>query len=487
MKKLRINKKINETFTSYESRNVNLASIETFTSYESRNVNLASILNQINVFNTNVKTPKSRLNLVYNFGEYVDVMICFVKLSESKFKTSKGFSALTKKRHFSQEEWKHLDRLENTNIKLSLNHGNNNNNALFLVNCNEEAELNFCFILKTLNDWSNKNYPLIVGVDAFNDFFEMPATDLLSVVLEVDSLRFVFAYRGYCDIKFLNIPNPATCADRLPETPLGVFPGNSKLEIYLNAMIELRYIVSSTDIENSKIYKQVLSSITQSNIAGSNGEILNVLKKAKLSKAQEIIVVGDSQQLPYIERSSLETKWHKISGFCEPYAYLSTTRRCPVDVCYAISSHYHIIATLNNRITSILPTYRLGEQHFIFSETLFLTFTQEEKQRVAEALNWGKNSWKGWKLHTIHEAQGLTSKNVVLIRIDYNNKEIYNSMQHAIVALSRHTNTFRYLTTSIEKDAVDKLIDKIKTTNETELQKWNKERICKLKNELNHG
>lgn len=39
---------------------------------------------------------------------------------------------------------------------------------------------------------------------------------------------------------------------------------------------------------------------------------------AKLSSAREIIVVGDSKQIPYIELSPIKIKWGEMSDFCHP-------------------------------------------------------------------------------------------------------------------------------------------------------------------------
>lgn len=63
-----------------------------------------------------------------------------------------------------------------------------------------------------------------------------------------------------------------------------------------------------------------------------------------------------------------------------------------------------------------------------------------------------------------HEGQGLTSKHVALVRIDKKFRTILESLPHAIVVLTIHTETLKFLTTG-DKDLVRKLL--IRATNET--------------------
>lgn len=615
-------------------------------SIKPNSITVNSILEKIVSFYATTNTDKSKISLVYNFGERVDIMISFAKIRNS-IKISKGLSSLKNKKYLSLEEWNHLDMLsDSNNIRVSSTDGNI---PIFIILNDVDTKL-FHDLLNRINDWSESNYPLVIGIDSFNNlsetYFDIPATELLSTVIKARNLKFVFYYRGYCGINFLNIPELSDSPG--VEHPVGYFEGKNKQEAYLNSMIELRTLLQNTDNENAKIYKNILLGITHKNISISgveltsvmnsnvniydnllkrflfktnakyrmgycleqggtyvefqedtlkfstneryvlvtrnttlmlNSELIKTINKvsfrecklpkikwydgvpgcgkshfivshhepgkdlvltqtragikeirdaviemygqehshrlnldyrtvgsyiinhtqhktydrvfideallmhagyigfiSKLSKASEIIVVGDSKQIPYIERSTYVTRWHKISEFCEPHTKLTVSRRCPIDICFALSKIYENITTINERVFSILPTYRNGEYHVIKPDTLILTFTQEEKHMVGDTIEWREDL----ALHTIHEAQGLTSKNVILIRINYKENDIYNSMPHAIVALSRHTETFRYLTTSLVEDTVDKLIKNLKLIDGGELEKWNKERRRRL-------
>lgn len=191
---------------------------------------------------------------------------------------------------------------------------------------------------------------------------------------------------------------------------------------------------------------------------------------AKLSGAKTICLLGDSKQIPYIERSKLSCRWSNISLLIQPNELLSVSKRCPIDVCFLLSSYYEKICTTNPICRSICPTITDGSFHHIDKKTLILTFTQSEKKALVEALL--KKAKEMPVIHTVHESQGLTSPNVLLIRIDQRPLEIYDSVPHIIVALSRHTHNFRYLTNA-SNDLTQQLITKVTCVDDTHLINWN--------------
>jgi hypothetical protein len=616
-----------------------------------KDYSLSEILSKINVMHATSDTPKSRINLVYNFGEGTDVTVSFSQRKEKNVIFSKGLSVLEKRRLYTSNEWNLLNQLDMPNVKLATT---KQFGPAFILEASENLDRDLSQFIKLVNQWAECNYPLVVGVDVFESgcfgCFDVSALNLLSLVLENSDLRFVFHYRGLCNINFLNIPS---CPSTTTECPSGFFEGKSINEKYLNSMIELRSLLEKTDHENGKLYRETLLKVsstlmeisgpaiseviskhmniydnklkifffktntkyrmgysmedggkyvkfneeqnkfdtneryvlvTRDTVLMLNGELVNKLSKinissctppnitwydgvpgcgktykiikqhvpgkdlvltqtragikeirkaiineygtaydeilykdyrtvasyiinqshdklynrvfideavlmhagyvgfvAKLSGASEVILLGDSKQIPYIERSRLEAKWHRVSDLCGRREYDTISHRCPMDVCYALSSYYPHIATNNKNSISILPTARDSEFHQLQPETLILTFTQEEKRQVGEALKWNRNT----KIHTIHEAQGLTSKRVILVRVDYRNKAIYESTPHAIVALTRHTESFRYITNG-QNDAVIALIQKVKLINKNELVKWNANRLLTERESTSH-
>jgi hypothetical protein len=617
-----------------------------------KDYSLNEILSKINVMHATSNTPKSRINLVYNFGEGTDMTISFSQNKGKNVIFSKGLSILEKRRFYTSNEWNLLNQLDMLNVKLATT---KQFGPAFILETSKNLDQYLTKFIKLVNRWAECNYPLVVGIDVFESgCFDVSALNLLSLVLENSNLRFVFHYRGICNINFLNIPSRPTPTT---EYPSGFFEGKSINEKYLNSMIELRTLLEKTDQENGKLYREILLKVssnrmeisgptiseviskhmniydnkleifvfktdtkyrmgycmesggkyvefneeqnkfdtneryvlvTQDTVLMLNGELVNKLSKinissctppnikwydgvpgcgktykiikqhvpgrdlvltqtraaikdirkaivneygtahneilyknyrtvasyvinqshnkiydrvfideavlmhagyvgfvAKLSGASEVMLFGDSKQIPYIERSRLEAKWHKISDLCSQTEYDAVSHRCPVDVCCALSSYYPHIATNNKNSISILPTAKDRVFHQLQPETLVLTFTQEEKRKVGEALKWNRNT----RIHTIHEAQGLTSKRVILVRVDYRNKAIYESTPHAIVALTRHTESFRYITNGLN-DAVIALIQRVAFIDKNELVKWNAERLLKVKgntSDLNHG
>ena len=202
---------------------------------------------------------------------------------------------------------------------------------------------------------------------------------------------------------------------------------------------------------------------------------------SQLTRAKNIFLLGDSKQISYIERSTLKTKWASINNISEPQFCQPTTRRCPIDVCYALKNQYPIISTNNEIVRSILKSKNNGEFHQISTDTIILTFTQVEKELVLKEL--AKRNSLHVPVNTIHEAQGHTSKHVVVIRMNTKPLPIYNSQPHAVVALTRHTESLIYLTNG-EKDELSMLIDRANNCDQQTLRKWHTEAQL-LANKLN--
>lgn len=162
-----------------------------------------------------------------------------------------------------------------------------------------------------------------------------------------------------------------------------------------------------------------------------------------ITGASTIILVGDEWQIPYIDRekvSNLDFGSPKL--FANVTTTLTCSRRCPVDVCFALSQFYPGIHSTNPVILS-MSTAAVSDQVLLDKpNTLFLAHTQEEKEAL-KVLGLGRLT--GSNVLSIHEAQGLTFKNVILVRFNKRRMPIYDSIEHAIVAISRHTQFFCYV------------------------------------------
>ncbi|APG77522.1 RdRp [Hubei virga-like virus 16] len=172
---------------------------------------------------------------------------------------------------------------------------------------------------------------------------------------------------------------------------------------------------------------------------------------------RRVIICGDRAQIAYFNSEGYQHQYHRFPR--EPDVRLTVTKRCPVDVCYLLSglraetgeSLYPVPITTSNPGMRSLHIYRdttaldLGDSR----DTQILTFTQLEKQEVSR-------KYSGFSVNTIGEYQGKESKNIVLIRTSTKNTAIYSDLSQMVVALSRHTNDFRYY--SIVDDDLSRLI-----------------------------
>lgn len=639
-----------------KSSQVNVKDISNFATYpqsQSKAFNLSNILENISKLNATEKTPRSRVSLVCNFGEYSDFNISFANGEGTGFVLSKGLSVVLRKKVLKSKEWSELPTVSVDDLLVK---GFLDFNTRGIVLESKDDNLSrLKHVLISINKWASLNYPVVIGIDMFTYVYgNISLLELLSIVLETNSIRYIFYYRGINYLESFNIP----CTDNVgTECPVGFLPEDSKRGGFFNSMIELRNLLQKYDNVNAEIYKEVLSSLNSFTIRTSstaisevdkhgmnifdnhlqkymwptdkeyrmgycldeggiyvpfnhnlnrfitdsryvlvtkdtqlmlNGELLSCIQSiniascempqikwvdgvpgsgktktivkqhkpghdlilcqtkasvkevrdrvkdlldatnkverlkldyrtvssfiingsdrkykrvfideailmhagyvgfiSKISGASEILLYGDSKQIPYIERSKIKVRWHHISVLSDPVPALPISMRCPVDVCYLLSRYYCGMNTTSRKVCSILPTLSNGEFYQLQSDTLVLTFTQNEKKLICNAL---KNKCKQpIQIFTIHEAQGLTAKRVVLIRINTKPLEIYNSEPHVIVALSRHTDSFIYITTG-EPDLILTMTRTIQHKNESFLRKWHQEAISSLySNLVNRG
>lgn len=180
-----------------------------------------------------------------------------------------------------------------------------------------------------------------------------------------------------------------------------------------------------------------------------------IIMASRLSGAGEIVLIGDVNQLPYIDRENLfELRYQRPNLVASISQELLCTHRNPMDVAYALrevysgiySSAAHVRSLEQRRFTdSQIPTTLLN--------TLFLVHTQEEKATLS---NQGYGRGMGSRILTIHEAQGLTYESVIAIRTR-SRTQLHDSVSHAVVAISRHTGSFIYYADDHE-DAISRFV-----------------------------
>lgn len=196
-----------------------------------------------------------------------------------------------------------------------------------------------------------------------------------------------------------------------------------------------------------------------------------IIMAARLSEAREVVLFGDVNQLPYIDRENLfEMQYHRPHQTVSIGEELSCTHRCPMDVAFALKDVYSGMYSASSRVRSLeLVGYSEAAIPKDQPNTLYLVHTQEEKGSLTTQ---GFGSGQGSRVLTIHEAQGLTSERVYIIQTNPFRLRLHESIPHAVVALSRHTNTCVYVTDHSD-DAIGRFIEKAMAATSERIREHN--------------
>jgi len=149
----------------------------------------------------------------------------------------------------------------------------------------------------------------------------------------------------------------------------------------------------------------------------------------------EVILYGDRRQIPFMSRiPEIEFKSNKLEF--STILERNTTHRLPKSTVQFLKEQYPRMET-----TSPLQGTMRVEKFFsieqIPKDQQVLTFTQFEKSVLNN---------QGFKTLTIHESQGSTYKNVVVVRLQQQDNAIYESIPHIIVGTTRHRENWTYIT-----------------------------------------
>ncbi|XP_045504439.1 uncharacterized protein LOC123701072 [Colias croceus] len=182
----------------------------------------------------------------------------------------------------------------------------------------------------------------------------------------------------------------------------------------------------------------------------------SIIMAAKLSGAVEVVLVGDVNQLPFIDRDNLfHMRYCRPDSITMIHQNLLCTHRNPMDVAFALSEVYSGIYSSQPRVHSLIQKgYRDAVIPRSLENTLYLVHTQEEKSTLS---NQGYGAGSGSRILTIHEAQGLTYETVFILKSNAKKLSLHDSVPHAVVAISRHTKTCVYFADDCG-DAIGRLI-----------------------------
>ncbi|GBP68194.1 hypothetical protein EVAR_23345_1 [Eumeta japonica] len=196
-----------------------------------------------------------------------------------------------------------------------------------------------------------------------------------------------------------------------------------------------------------------------------------IITAALLAKAKELLLIGDINQIPHIDRHNVfPMSYEKPNAVAKVSRELLRSYRNPMDVAYALNEIYSgIYSTQEGTRSLTMDGYDINKLSISLPQTLYLAHTQAGKTELkAMGCGQGKES----RVLTIHEAQGLASKNVVIVRTASKKAEIYNSIQHAVVAITRHTENCIYLTVNCS-DAIGRLIQRANNATSERIIEYN--------------
>nr|BBV14748.1 replicase [Barley aphid RNA virus 2] len=156
---------------------------------------------------------------------------------------------------------------------------------------------------------------------------------------------------------------------------------------------------------------------------------------AVLSKCKTIHMIGDHMQIPYYTRVDYPSRYHRFTDVFKITKELTTSYRCPQDVADYMKKYYKNFSSKSKTVKSLTRLYVSGKAEIPTGYDVYLTFTQSDKQMIQTDMN---------NVYTIHEYQGKQAKAVCLFRGSPTPIKVYDSKEHHIVALTRHTVKFVY-------------------------------------------
>nr|DAZ87985.1 TPA_asm: hypothetical protein [Stellipti virus 1] len=184
------------------------------------------------------------------------------------------------------------------------------------------------------------------------------------------------------------------------------------------------------------------------------------------------ILVGDKYQIPFILRDTmLEEVKYDLFDLPVRTILSNHSYRIPCDVASIVEAVYGCINTQNKILRSLDVAVSSNVINMFKSRNyidhVILTFTQSSKNLLHQL--------SGRKVLTIHEAQGMTYKNVILVRTEVHDfplmlpkGDLINSWM--LVALTRHTHSFTYLSPKV--DFLAKVIRNAKARSDLTLSKY---------------
>nr|ASH89118.1 P1 [Aphis glycines virus 3] len=169
------------------------------------------------------------------------------------------------------------------------------------------------------------------------------------------------------------------------------------------------------------------------------------------TRCKRMVMVGDVRQIPYYVRIDYDASYHKFESVFKITSYLELSYRCPQDVAALMRNYYKKFESASKVVKSMNVKYVSGKNDIPAGYDIYLTFTQSDKESLMTQYD---------NVNTIHEYQGKQAKRVALYRGTPTMIKVYESIEHHIVALTRHTNCLTYF--SVVQDSLFNSIERLK-------------------------
>nr|UCJ00804.1 replicase [Prunus necrotic ringspot virus] len=173
-----------------------------------------------------------------------------------------------------------------------------------------------------------------------------------------------------------------------------------------------------------------------------------VYAAASLAGAEELVLFGDTKQIPFVSRiPHFRLKDHLVSA--DEKVMSNLTYRCPADATMALSKWFYRrnVKTANTtlRSMSVKPIVSVSQIDRDFD--LYMTHTQAEKHTLIASGVVPRD-----KVFTTAEAQGKTESRAALVRLSRTSMSLFTGKDplmgpcHSLVAMSRFKRQFVYFT-----------------------------------------
>ncbi|KAG8312391.1 hypothetical protein J6590_024897 [Homalodisca vitripennis] len=220
------------------------------------------------------------------------------------------------------------------------------------------------------------------------------------------------------------------------------------------------FLINKTKyMESGGTYKRV---IFDEALMMQAGEILYA---CALANAQEALLIGDINQIPYINRTTHDLTYYDIMKLTTVDKILNHSYRCTNSVAALMSHFYPQGMTTCSSIKKETQTFQLDDikkLNIDKHEHKVLVFKQSEKLELQKL---------GYDVSSIHEYQGKQTDHIAVVRTSkIPEEELYNSKPHCIVAITRHRKTFKYFS-PVANDTLSEWVKQMNSYSDNDLAK----------------